>query len=83
MPEFDLLIRNAQPFPEIGIAGGKIVSFSSGTAREEIDATGLHIFPGVIDAHVHFNEPGRKDWEGWETGSRGAVAGGVTRNSNF
>ena len=43
-----------------------------GDAREEIDARGLHVLPGVIDAHVHFNEPGRTDWEGWATGTRGA-----------
>jgi len=78
MPEFDLLIHGAQPFPEIGIADGKIVSFSAGPAREEIAATGLHIFPGVIDSHVHFNEPGRTDWEGIETGSRALAAGGGT-----
>ena len=78
MPEFDLLIHGAQPFPEIGIADGKIVSFTAGTAREELDATGLQIFPGVIDSHVHFNEPGRTDWEGIETGSRALAAGGGT-----
>jgi len=79
MPDFDLVIRGAQPFPEIGIADGKIVSLkSNGTAREEIEATGLHIFPGVIDSHVHFNEPGRTDWEGIETGSRALAAGGGT-----
>ena len=78
MPELDLLIRGAQPYPEIGIAEGKIVAFESGSARAEINADGLLILAGVVDAHVHFNEPGRTDWEGWETGSRGAVAGGVT-----
>jgi len=78
MPELDLLIRGAEPLPEIGIAGGKIVSFAAGSAHAEIDARGLLVLPGVVDAHVHFNEPGRTDWEGWETGSRGAVAGGVT-----
>ncbi len=78
MPDFDVLIHGAKPFREIGIAGGKIVSFSAGSAREEIDASGLLVLPGVVDAHVHFNEPGRTEWEGWETGSRGAVAGGVT-----
>ena len=41
-------------------------------AREEIDARGLHVLPGAVDAHVHFNEPGRTDWEGWATGTRGA-----------
>ena len=33
-------------------------------AREEIDAAGLTVFPGLIDAHLHFNEPGRTEWEG-------------------
>jgi len=78
MPEFDLLIRGAQPFPEIGITDGKIASLAGGAAREEIDATGLHVFPGIIDSHVHFNEPGRADWEGIETGSQALVAGGGT-----
>jgi allantoinase len=32
----------------------------------------------VIDAHVHFNEPGRTDWEGWATGTRALAAGGAT-----
>ncbi len=78
MPEFDLLIRGAQPFPTLGISNGKIVSLSDGSAHDEIDATGLHIFSGVIDSHVHFNEPGRADWEGIETGSRALAAGGGT-----
>jgi len=34
--------------------------------EETIDARNLVVLPGVIDAHVHFNEPGRADWEGWE-----------------
>ena len=64
---------------DVGVAAGKIVSIGGGgLAREEIDATGLHIFPGVIDSHVHFNEPGRTDWEGIETGSRALAAGGGT-----
>jgi allantoinase len=64
---------------DIGIAEGKIVALGkelSGSARDEIDARNLHLFPGVIDAHVHFNEPGRTDWEGIETGSRALAAGG-------
>ena len=47
-------------------------------ATEEIDARGLHLLPGVIDAHVHFNEPGRTEWEGWASGSRALAAGGAT-----
>jgi allantoinase len=46
--------------------------------REEIDANGLLVLPGVIDAHLHFNEPGRSDWEGAATGSRALAAGGGT-----
>ncbi|MEK7861130.1 MAG: amidohydrolase family protein, partial [Chloroflexota bacterium] len=47
-------------------------------AADEIDARGLIALPGVVDAHVHFNDPGRAEWEGWEHGSRAAAAGGVT-----
>jgi allantoinase len=46
----------------------------SGTTT--IDATGLHVFPAVIDVHLHFNEPGRTEWEGAATGSRALAAGG-------
>src|SRR6267154_6269941 len=79
MSDFDLLVRGREQ--DIGIGEGKIVALAenlSGSAKTEIDARGLAIFPGVIDAHVHFNEPGRTDWEGFATGSRAAAAGGVT-----
>jgi allantoinase len=78
MPDYDLLIRGGEQVPVIGITGGVFAGFQEGFAREEVDATGLMVLPGVIDAHVHFNEPGRADWEGWATGSRAAVAGGIT-----
>jgi allantoinase len=45
---------------------------------QEIDATGFHVFPGGIDSHVHFNEPGRRDWETISNGSRALLAGGYT-----
>src|SRR5690242_12663942 len=48
------------------------------TADQVIDATGLHILPGLVDAHVHFNEPGRTDWEGFVSGTTAAAAGGIT-----
>jgi allantoinase len=47
-------------------------------ADATIDATGLHVLPGAVDAHVHFNEPGRAHWEGFLTGTRAAAAGGIT-----
>ena len=45
---------------------------------EEIDATGLHVLPGGIDSHVHFNEPGHSDWETIADGSAALAAGGYT-----
>ena len=45
---------------------------------EEIDANGLHVFPGGIDSHVHFNEPGRTEWEDIAHGSAALAAGGYT-----
>ena len=47
-------------------------------ARAEIDARGLTVLPALIDVHLHFNEPGRADWEGAATGSRALAAGGGT-----
>lgn len=45
---------------------------------EEIDASGLHVFPGGIDSHVHFNEPGRTQWEDIAHGTAALAAGGYT-----
>jgi allantoinase len=42
----------------------------------EVDGRGQVLLPGLIDAHVHYNEPGRTDWEGWASGSRASAAGG-------
>ena len=78
MPDFDLLIRDALNHPAVGIADGRIAALAEGTARHEIDASGWLVLPGLIDAHVHFNEPGRADWEGIVTGSRACAVGGTT-----
>ncbi|HVY45760.1 MAG TPA: allantoinase AllB [Minicystis sp.] len=43
-----------------------------------VDAGDLVVSPGVVDSHVHLNEPGRTQWEGFETATRAAAAGGVT-----
>ncbi len=43
-----------------------------------VDAGDLVISPGLVDCHVHVNEPGRTEWEGFETATRAAAAGGVT-----
>src|SRR5437764_3778328 len=42
------------------------------------DAADAVVMPGVVDTHVHVNEPGRTDWEGFATATRAAAAGGVT-----
>ncbi|GHF46029.1 allantoinase [Deinococcus metalli] len=64
---------------DIGVSDGVIVELAAELAgAREVDATGLHVFPGVVDAHVHLNEPGRTEWEGFETGSRALAAGGAT-----
>ncbi len=79
MSDFDLLVRNREQ--DIGISEGKIVALGenlAGSAKSEIDAQRLTILPGAIDSHVHFNEPGRTDWEGFASGSRAAAAGGTT-----
>src|SRR4051794_13684369 len=93
MAKFDLIIRGGTvvrsdgvpladtAVADIAVAEGKIIEIApqiTGDAREIIDATGLHIFPGLIDSHVHFNEPGRTEWEGFATGSSALAAGGGT-----
>jgi allantoinase len=74
----DLVVRGDTE--DIAIEDGKIVAIGPELPGgvEEIDARGLHVFPGLIDVHLHFNEPGRTDWEGAATGSRGLAAGGGT-----
>ena len=83
---FDALIRYGRLVlpggivsADIGIVDGAIAEIGpglAGAAREVIDAAGLHVFPGVVDVHVHFNEPGRTEWEGAATGSAAFAAGG-------
>jgi allantoinase len=65
---------------DIRVSEGRIVEIAPDLKRaaHEIDATGLHVFPGLIDAHLHFNEPGRTEWEGAQTGSYALAAGGGT-----
>jgi len=65
---------------DISIEDGRItgIDADAGAGRQEIDARGLVVLPGVIDVHLHFNEPGRTEWEGAATGSRALAAGGGT-----
>jgi allantoinase len=75
---FDLVVRGDRA--DIGIEDGVVSAIGTevGKGRQEIDARGLAILPGVIDIHLHFNEPGRAEWEGARTGSRALAAGGGT-----
>lgn len=85
---FDLLIRggtivnhSGRSVADVGVKDGKIVAIGSlgqASAGEVIDATGLHVLPGVIDSQVHFREPGPTHKEDLRAGSMGAVLGGVT-----
>lgn len=88
MTRYDVLVRGGAvvspggiELDDVAIDDGTIVAVGpelDGGGREEIDARGLHVFPGAVDVHVHFNEPGRTDWEGWATGSAAAAVGGTT-----
>jgi len=65
---------------DVAIDGGRITAVGPNLDAdgEEIDASGLHVVPGGIDSHVHFNEPGRTEWETIANGSAALAAGGYT-----
>lgn len=67
---------------QLKIQDGKISEIRSYGADDEglpLEDVGPSILaPGLIDCHVHLNEPGRSDWEGFDTGTQAAVAGGIT-----
>ena len=86
---FDLALRgNAILTPEglkkavILIKDGLIIdvvpSLAAGANDSIIDFGDAIVMPGVIDPHVHINEPGRTEWEGFETATKAAVSGGIT-----
>ena len=84
---FDLVIRggtvvNADGVLEadIAIENGVFAAVAPDLPEgaQEIDAKGLTVFPGLIDVHLHFNEPGRTEWEGIRSGSRAFASGGGT-----
>jgi allantoinase len=86
--ECDLVVRGGTVVTPAGmqrvdfaVAEGRIVKMAASLdedAAVTLDASGRHVFPGIIDAHVHFNEPGRAEWEGIATGSAALAAGGGT-----
>jgi allantoinase len=88
LSRFDLLVRGgtvvtpaAVERRDIGVLDGVVAALGpelEEDARETVDAAGLHVFPGVVDAHVHCNDPGRAGWEGFAHGTRALAAGGAT-----
>ena len=85
---YDLILKggtvvnhDGEGLRDLGIRAGRFAAIgdlSHASAGEVIDCKGLHLLPGVIDSHVHFREPGLTHKEDLESGSRGAVLGGVT-----
>ncbi|CAN5215932.1 allantoinase AllB [soil metagenome] len=65
----------------VGVTGGRIAAVSQ-SALEGRDLVMLSddevLIPGLVDSHVHINEPGRTEWEGFASATRAAAAGGVT-----
>lgn len=88
MTSFDLVLKNGlvvnhdgEGARDIGVKAGMIAAIGDlgrSSAGTVLDCGGLHVLPGVIDTQVHFREPGGVHKEDLETGSRGAVLGGVT-----
>jgi len=84
----DLVVRHAHVLdPGSGLDGVMDVRLSGGRIAEvgdnlrgtrELDADGLHLFPGFVDVHAHWRTPGREDEETIESGSASAAAGGFT-----
>jgi dihydroorotase len=88
MTRYDLLIRGGVAVlpwgmeqTDIGVREGRIAALgaaASASAAETIDASGLHVLPGLIDAHVHLRDPGDKTVESIPTGTKAAILGGLT-----
>jgi allantoinase len=85
----DLVVRSRRAITAAGespaavvVAGEKIVAVAPYDAEvdagEDVDLGNLALLPGLVDTHVHVNEPGRTEWEGFASATRAAAAGGVT-----
>ncbi len=87
-PAIDLLVRGGKVVTprgvtraDVAVAHGKFVKVAPAIgddAATVLEAKGKYVFPGIIDAHVHFNEPGRAEWEGLDSGAAALAAGGGT-----
>ena len=88
-PAYDLVVRSRRAvLPEgmrpaaVAVSGPAIAAIADYGERlqagQDVDLGDLALLPGLVDTHVHVNEPGRTDWEGFATATRAAAAGGVT-----
>ena len=78
----EVVLKNSVVKADILVQDGKIVQIAKNIpvgGETEIDATGKHIFPGLIDMHVHLRDPGFEYKEDIESGSKAAVKGGFTQ----
>lgn len=76
-----MVTEDATLVADVRIVEGRIAEIGPGLGGRrsgDVDAAGAWVLAGVVDGHVHFNEPGRTEWEGFETGSRALAAGGGT-----
>src|SRR5699024_11785717 len=88
--EFDVVFRAPQALYQGRITALEVAVHEEKISAIEPLGTGLQgaevvdvpehqvLLPGLVDTHVHVNEPGRTEWEGFETATRAAAAGGVT-----
>jgi allantoinase len=90
MPDLDLVIHadravvDGRPGPyAVGVAGGRVVSVEAGpsdltAARVVRLAPDQVLLPGLVDTHVHLQDPGNTEWEDFDSATRAAAAGGIT-----
>lgn len=77
----NVVLRDSVRKADVGVKNGKIAIIADeidGDANKIFKASGLYVMPGMVDTHMHLSEPGRTEWEGFETGSKAMAAGGTT-----
>ncbi|MEE6262012.1 allantoinase AllB [Plantactinospora sonchi] len=73
-----VLLPDGERPAAVSIRDGRITAIAGYHDLTGLDLGPLALLPGLVDTHVHVNEPGRTEWEGYETATRAALAGGIT-----